>query len=318
MKQLEKDYTATNTKLLKHPDRLATAKKGLFQPITLEVAPTNKCNLNCNFCSVANRDTTQELNITELETALSTFQLIGLKSIEITGGGDPCLYPHINRLINTIHRQTTWPIGMITNGIALDKIQKINLQHLTWLRISLNALDQIQTKPYERKLLKLGLDDFQGTLGFSYVWNKTSDLNIILPLLRRFKLEFNAKYVRVVPNCLSVKDQKTFKDNIAKHFQEEGMFAQTKPYSIPENCYWGYFKPFLNADGYIYRCSACPLLDRKFPEDFRMGHMNDIIKIWKNAKPFKPTRCEPGKCFFAPQNQLIHEAITGGPHDDFI
>jgi len=309
MNELEETYTATDSKLLKHPDRLAEIKLGVWKPITLELAPTNKCNLDCVFCSVKNRDKTQKLQYNELIPVLEDFKFLGLKSIELTGGGDPTLYPKINQLIEWISTNTTWSIGLITNGIALSNIRNKNLDKLEWLRVSLNSLDYVNS---------VQIPQIKGTLGFSYVWNDYTDPKTALATLAAYKEKYNADYVRIVPDCLSTTSQEFFKQKIAPKITQDGFFAQSKPYSIPEKCWWGYLKPFLNADGFIYRCSACALLERKFPIRFRMGHMSEIKDIWTNVAPFNTSGCEEGKCFFASQNQLIQTVLEESQHDSFI
>lgn len=313
MKDLEKNFTATDYKLLQHPDRLLEIKKGIFKPITLELAPTNKCNLDCVFCSVKNRDKTQEIPFEELVPVLEQFRDLGLKNVEITGGGEPTLYPQINELIEWIYWNTKWPIGLITNGTTLEELEGIiprNLDRLEWLRISLNSLDYVD---------KIFIPKIQGTLGFSYVWNEKSTEET-LDKIHRLKIKHNAEYVRVVPNCLSVKDQQEFKKRTAVLVKQyPGFFAQSKPYSVPKRCWWGYLKPFLNADGYIYRCSACALLERRFPEAFRMGHMSQVKKIWDMPVAFdSKSKCQEGKCFFASQNEIIENMLKGVEHDAFI
>ena len=311
MNKLEEEYTATDAKLLKHLDRLQEIRGGTFRPITLEVAPTNKCNLDCVFCSVRDRDKSQELDFMDLQTAIGEFRKMGLKSLEITGGGEPSLYPEINHLISINSHDLD--VGMISNGIGLEaRVSKEALNDLTWLRVSMNGLDYG---------FKPDLPKIRGTLGLSYVWNQFSNSNMMAKILM-YKKESNAEYVRIVPDCLSVLAQEEFRETIApkieKMYGKHGFFAQSKPYSVPDRCWWGYLKPFLNADGYIYRCSANPLLNRKFGEEFRMGRMEDVKKIWADIKPFDTKYCETGKCFFKPQNDLVEAVMGKGKHEKFI
>jgi wyosine [tRNA(Phe)-imidazoG37] synthetase (radical SAM superfamily) len=52
---LEHRFTSTVAKLLKQHDRIPEWAQGKFRPISLQLAPTDNCNLKCVFCSVANR-----------------------------------------------------------------------------------------------------------------------------------------------------------------------------------------------------------------------------------------------------------------------
>ena len=98
MKELEQKYTSTGTSLLHHLDILKSMQNGTWKPIELTLAPTDKCNLNCVFCSVKNREM-DELDFEQLIKTLVDFKELGLKSVVLSGGGEPTLYPRINELI---------------------------------------------------------------------------------------------------------------------------------------------------------------------------------------------------------------------------
>ena len=96
---LEEVFTSTGTKLLKHLDRLREyQEKGVLRPLTLQIAPTDKCNLDCTYCSVKEREG-DEIPFEKLMPVIDTFVELGIVSAEITGGGDPTLYPNVNELI---------------------------------------------------------------------------------------------------------------------------------------------------------------------------------------------------------------------------
>ena len=49
-------FTSTGTKLIHHPDVVKKLQVDrIASPISLQVAPTSRCNLKCVFCSNANR-----------------------------------------------------------------------------------------------------------------------------------------------------------------------------------------------------------------------------------------------------------------------
>src|SRR3990167_9053877 len=92
-----------------------------------------------------------------------------LRTVEITGGGNPILYPQINELITYLVNEGL-EVGLITNN-PLDRITQKNLDKLTWLRISLAYLDKENFfKPNNAK--PINIPTIKGDLGFSYVWNQ--------------------------------------------------------------------------------------------------------------------------------------------------
>jgi MoaA/NifB/PqqE/SkfB family radical SAM enzyme len=304
----EQIYTSSNVKLLKHLERMiAFQQHNQIKPITLQVAPTDRCSLNCEFCSVKKR-LMKEWKFTDLCKAILSFKNLGVKAVEITGGGDPTCYDHINELIEFCHNQHL-KIGMITNGVYLTrKVAQEQLDSLTWLRISLNALDYVRS---------LDIPKIKGTLGFSYVWIGNGNPEEKLAWLVNMKQQHKASFVRVVPNCLSIKDIENFKQTIKPYqnkFKE--LFFQTKDYSKPDSCIFGYFKPFLNSDGYVYRCSAIPLINQRFDKKWRMCHWKDIEKTWSKPEWFCTKDC--GLCFFKAQNDLLTMLLLFVPHEEWI
>ncbi len=309
-KGAQREYTSSTAKLLHHLDRLEQIQKhGRFKPIMLELAPTNKCNLNCVFCSVANRDQTKQLSLSMMVETAETFQDLGLLSVEITGGGDPLCHPEIGRLIELLDDMGL-NLALITNGLRLNKaLSQEQLKRLEWIRISLNTLDY---HPDLRLEIPKG-----PTLGFSYVWNRLSTREK-LETVSHYAEKYDAQYVRVVPDCLSAQRIDRTRREIApltKQFPR--FFFSMKGYDKPEECWLGYLRPFLNADGYIYRCSANPLIERRFHPDFRICHHTQVREYWRQrVKPFYTQNC--GLCFFKPQNELISQLIHPVSHPNFV
>lgn len=305
----EAQYTSSNMKLLHHLDRLQLAQKGIFKPIMLELAPTNKCDLNCVFCSVANRDLSKELSLDDIINAVKTFKHLGLLSVELTGGGDPLCHPNIGEIINKLSDMNL-KLGLITNGLRLNKaLTQQQLQNFEWIRISLNSLDYLEELDFKIPS--------EPTLGFSYVWNTLSTPDK-LDQVSEYAQKYNAQYIRVVGDCLSTERIDKARKEIAPLMHKyPHFFFSMKGYDKPKECWLGYFRPFLNADGYIYRCSANPLINRKFHPHFRMCDYSQIISFWKKpVKPFPTDKC--GLCFFKEQNDLLSSVINPVEHPNFI
>jgi MoaA/NifB/PqqE/SkfB family radical SAM enzyme len=80
-------YTSTGSKLIYHPVVVNKLRwEGKATPISLQVGPTSRCNLNCVFCSNANRETHEDLEIGQLKRVIKELRFIGLKTVEWTGG----------------------------------------------------------------------------------------------------------------------------------------------------------------------------------------------------------------------------------------
>jgi len=310
----EQQYTSTSCKLYNHLNTLHSIRDfKKWYPICLQIAPTELCNLNCKFCSVKNRGN-KVLPFNAIMKTLNIMNGLKLQSIEITGGGDPTLYPQINELIELTHDTYDLKVGLITNGIKLDNIKSRNIRKLSWLRISLNGLDEgIMPKIPE---------SVRCVLGFSYVWSKESTPDKLLEVYNLAK-KYNVKYVRIVPDCLHIKHQSILKKEVSylikKMKMGDKLFVQTKNYEVYSKCYMGGLKPFLYTDGYIYQCSAVALYGRKFDPKWRICHMSEINKIWpNNYKGINNEMCKKGKCFYYDQNKLLDEVQMKVKHCEFI
>lgn len=276
-----------------------------LMPITLQVVPTDVCNLNCDFCSVKFRGN-NTLELSKILAVLDNPWFSSLGGVEITGGGDPTLYPEINELITECHDRGIF-VGLITNGVALKKkIKQGQLEKLTWVRVSLNSLDYLPDIDLEK------LPDHV-TLGFSYVLNcKTTQETI--NRVKEYAEDHGAQYVRIVPDCLGELGSGHCVWNLAHplfYFQTKTMKCLTP--SAP--CRMGFLKPYLNSDGYFYWCSGVCLEKRYFPEEYRMGAWDEASDIWLEQKPFD---CDFPKCFWVEQNQLLELANTEILHEAFL
>jgi len=310
----ESIYTSTGGKLMRHPGAIKRFKgAGIATPVSLQIAPTSRCNLKCVFCSNVNREKHEDLSC-DLITNL-IFGLIpkGLKTVEWTGGGDPTLYPDIDKAINWLDvcglRQ-----GVITNGIAIkESIRQENLNKLSWLRISMNCLDYVDS---------IEIPEITGVLGFSYVMNEKTDENV-LDRLKRYTRVYEPSYVRVVPNCqASPEEQEENNRRFSKEISEWGspFFYQAKNFSSPERCWWGFFKPFVLHDGWAYRCSSVVLNDdaeRQFHKKYRWVRAEDLPELYDRSA--EPASTECSHCVFRPQNDDI-DMITAdiGDMGDFL
>ena len=310
---MERIYTSTASKLIRNPEKISEIKEGKLRPQSLQLSPTDACNLKCPFCSVWNREQ-NELKWDTMKDSIEALKNLGLKTVELTGGGEPTMYKDINDLIFIItdglfHLKC----GLITNGTNLKALTQKSLERLTWIRISMNCLSQVSDIEIPK------LPD-TCTLGFSFVWDTDKPKEENAELLKRighYAKQYKAKYIRVVPNCLSVESIKKAREEVPHYVKGiPNAFFQSKEYEAHHSCYMGYLKPFLYTDGYLYHCSANPLLERRFHPHFRMGHWTEIGEIWAHPKPFNTTKC--GLCFFKEQNMLIEDLLQPREHEEFL
>ena len=297
----ELQYSSSLTKLLRR--RLIAP----LYPVTLQLVPTDTCNLNCDFCSVKNRPG-NELDLDIIEKVLYSEPFVThLKAVEITGGGEPTMYPKINELIELCWRAHL-QMGIITNGTVLKRKVK-HLERLTWIRVSLNCLD------YVPDIDLSGIPDHV-TLGCSYVLNDRTTQDI-LDKVGDYADKYNAAYVRIVPDCLDLDKGYDFDVSHPKFYIQTKTYQSLTPVAP---CRMGFLKPYLNSDGYFYWCSGVCLEERRFPEEYRMGAWNEAADIWATGwkQEQKPFECHFSKCFWVEHNKLLELANTPVLHGAFL
>lgn len=92
-------------------------------PQSIDIRITQKCNLNCSFC-FGTKCIDDELCISDWESLLTRFKSHGVKCVIITGG-EPILYPWINRFIS-FAKSLDYYIILSTNGT----IRSVYKEHL--------------------------------------------------------------------------------------------------------------------------------------------------------------------------------------------
>jgi len=329
--KMMKQVASTNARLFSHRDRLNEIwDEKKIRPITIHLAPTNRCNLDCSFCSTKYRkdqNTLQEIPIAEAKQIVDIYKNLGLKSVEITGGGDPTMYPHLEELIFYI-REAGLGLGMITNGLRLNRIAEDALKSLDWMRISLAGIEFSKDEQY----MQLDASRFPEMTGSSIVVSQGNIpsqqvfreglielgllpdyVTIMRDQLTRASIvvkHLGLKYMRVVPDCYNpsmVSWAKTELPEILAEFPST-TFSQSKDTDTPSRCYQKYMKPFINADGYVYQCSTLSLFHGYFHPDWRVAHWTEISKIYEQPlKSFDTSKCP--FCFYRDQQTIISDIL---------
>ncbi len=130
-----------STKLMYHPDRIADflAGKSII-PIHIDIGVTKKCNLRCSYCyGIFQKFTGEVISSKVLFNLFKQAGQIGIKSITVTGDGEPTLNPAIYDALLTGKRHGL-DLGFATNGHNLGYIERVTLlKTLTWLRFNVSA-----------------------------------------------------------------------------------------------------------------------------------------------------------------------------------
>ena len=129
-------------KITNHIDTCKEIVSGkIVYPVSCEIDLSNFCNHNCVWC-INGKFRKREKELLKLDKVLDIInQLaeVGVKSITLTGGGEPLTHPEIVTVMHFI-REKGMQVSLVTNGGMLDK-EKADavLDTCSFIRISLDA-----------------------------------------------------------------------------------------------------------------------------------------------------------------------------------
>lgn len=124
-------------------------------PSHLELDLTDRCNVDCYFCSQMDVRSKEQIPYPRIVQILDELAANGLKTIRLAGGGDPLFHREIGRVLDTIAAHDIIIDNITTNGVALtaDIADRLVKQKCREVLISLNAADasdyarMMQVKP---------------------------------------------------------------------------------------------------------------------------------------------------------------------------
>jgi len=307
--------TSNTAKLLKHLDRLKNLQNGFVTPIMLHVIPTHRCQLNCVHCCFKNRkDRNADMPLDIFIKAISRFFTLNTKAIEFTGGGDPTLWPYINEAMIICH-SLDMKIGLITNGLALDKIKY--KEWFDWVRVSLNTLDYRDT---------INLHDLAQTtrVSFCYIWNDNApdNFNKVVEFSNSHKI-----VCRVAPDCIQPLDKIQLEINhiqnvLSRYKNNDYVFLSDFNIDLHRknnNCRIHMIKPCLYLDGWIYACPSAELAmenNKQIQHKTRICYVDDIVNFYLEGG-LTTFEFDCSYCKYVQQQELLEAVLMETEFNDF-
>jgi radical SAM protein with 4Fe4S-binding SPASM domain len=130
-------------KLMFHPLELAEWFAGgkTRGPLYTELELSNRCNCRCIFCGVDHQvnQTTDTMDLALAQKIVAGLAAQGNKSVMLCGHGEPLLNRHVVEIVEFVATQMS--VSMTTNGLALSGEKMPLLDHLEWIRFSVNGCD---------------------------------------------------------------------------------------------------------------------------------------------------------------------------------
>lgn len=287
-------------------------------PIHVQLMPTNKCNLNCPFCSCSERNSTLELPEWAMPEIVHGMKMAGCKAVTITGGGEPLMYPRLYELVEACYVSGI-EVGLVTNGLLLSSVEGGFLSMVRWCRIS-NADNRKMTAVYEDALHFVVRDHPYTDWAFSHVVSDKPNIEEIARIVR-FADDHCFTHVRLVADLFHPTDidfteiRRWFGSNPRVIIQERKVPRPGGP------CYICYLKPVIGPDCKVYACCGVQYaLDpptKDMPKELCLGSAFDLPKILdRSGTPFDGSKCV--RCYYSDYNNALGAMLGKIEHKEFV
>jgi MoaA/NifB/PqqE/SkfB family radical SAM enzyme len=290
-----------------------------LRPIHVQWTPTNRCNLNCSFCSCAERDRDLEMDWPTAVRVIRDLADLGCKAATITGGGEPLLHPHIGDMIATF-RDAHIKVGLVTNGLLLHNMLGSGWRGVTWCRIS-NSDNRNFAAGYASQLATVCEHSREYAAvdwAFSHVVTSTPNLEEIVRIVE-FAEAHDFTHVRLVADLFhpDAIDWEPIRKRL--NGMDRLVIYQPRTESIgATSCLIGYIKPVIAPDFKMYLCCGVQYANdppaKDFPESLCMGSALDLKTIYAYPRPFE-VACK--RCYYDDYNRVL-SATRNIEHGEFI
>lgn len=291
-------------------------------PVHIQFLPTNRCNLNCKFCSCAERDKDLEMDIDLARRIIGECKKAGTKAVTITGGGDPLMYPHFSELIDCFHENDI-KIGLVCNGILLEKADVAALKKITWCRIS-NDDFRTFTPAYRDGISRVVTAAPEVDWAFSHVVSSTPNVEEIAKIVT-FANEHRFTHVRLVADLFHPEyiNMEVLGEKLRAMGVDDAkvIYQGRKAFERGGDCYIGYIKPLIGPDAKVYACCGVQYAleepSKDLPEELCLGDARDIADILSRSNvPLDGRVC--AKCYYTNYNTLLRAMLASVEHKEFL
>jgi len=297
--------------------------EGRIIPVHMQLSPTNRCNLNCSWCSCSERDKRIELPYERIKKLFDIGEELGTKATTITGGGEPTLHPQISEMIRYADERDIKG-GLVSNGLLLDRVDTDALRRLTWTRISFGDYRKFDGR-FKEQMMDAVERAPKVDWAFSYVlankepnWDNLRDIVL-------FANRNDFTHVRFVSDLYNpdVVDMDYVRNKLRANGIDDHLviYQGRKDWtSGTPNCLISLLKPIIDAHGGVYPCCGVQYAEanpsRDFSKTMRMGDIEDLPRIYREQRFFDGSNCI--KCYYKDYNDILTTLQAGVKHGRFV
>jgi len=351
-------------KALHQREDIELLKEGkLFAPKDIQVDLEAYCPHSCEFCSYRNVNwQSHGMNFAEpnkrvpdetgfpKELAMrlpSEMCEAGIPSIELTGGGEPLVYPYIREFLEELGK---YPIelAIVTNGASLNEQIQRRLKNLKWIRFSADAItkethSKVHRVPesvfsivikHIKEIVERKTEDCK--VGVSFVITK-QNYHEIEQAAHFYKdlgvdnIRFTFTYDPEGEGQLTPEETRTAERSInqARNVEDEyfkvfGTMRRLEFYSQPNTdfhfCGYQFFTWAIGYDGVVYPCCIM-----KYHKGFALGDLRELslkeiiysADREKFIEAFDVKKCK--SCWLRDKNQFVEYLLAESPqHVNYV
>lgn len=359
--------TAYNSdKALFHLEQIDLLRKGEQPyPVHVQLIISDYCNQNCSFCAyrMENYSSNQLFKIIDLDGTVNNnpkrmipwiklqelvgdFVQMGVKAVQLTGGGEPTVHPQFDLLCQSI-LDNGMNLGLVTNGLLLKPARAQILSNAAWVRVSIDcgtpeSYGRIRSvPPQEYNIVAKNIQYLTSlsrkvVVGVGFVVTK-DNYKEIFDACQQYK-SWGADNVRI--SAIFQNDGIGYFDSIYEEILEQIAQAKTladESFAIYDNfgsrhedlelgnpdynfCPYMNFTTYIGGDQQVYTCCVNAYNDRG-----KIGSIKDqtFKELWDSANKknffshFDAKKCE--RCMFNNKNKFINNLLRKPTvHDSFV
>jgi len=344
------------------PEKIEALRRGeLIVPTHVQLDLTGKCNYNCHVCFYRNAGFKhlefvpyEEIKVDRALRLIDEFGEIGIPAIELTGGGEPLMYPAIKQVLKKIAKNKM-ELALVTNGSLLNEEILSYIENPAWIRFSIDSATPETYEKYHqvpKKYFNIVLKNLERVvnsgfknciIGVSFVISPLNyhEIAAAAALFKsigvdniRYSFAYTSKYDKLLTEeqkeeaFRQMDIAKSFEDNDFKVFaMKERIIDFGKPNYDFSYCGYQRFTFQIGCDG---RCYPCCIL--KYYPKYSFGNIYEKplkeILFGEDRKKyldnFDVTKCLP--CWLRHRNKVIEglvfnrieELLTKEQYEEFL
>ena len=315
---------------------------GLCKPRNALIYPSRACNQNCYYC--ADGDTNEDLKHRIMNTKLflslpQQVKSLGCEAIDLCGGGEPFLHPHIEEFI-LLASEFNLKLGALTNGTMLyGNLADLVLKTFSFVRISLDSFNlDTYNKVRRPKNHNVSLEKVIENIKYLVSKKKEINSNLIITIKAAFDKdtildleEFIETGIVLGVDGIHIKTAKNTDNVITKErvknyeftlnaYKKDNKNHKTQVFGSLEDsvletpkCFVSPFHVFIDTDGSIRLC--CYYQDRQEEHTIGNIHNDSLRNIWwseihkEKIKNIDVSKCSVYDCKFHKYNKVLWDGI---------